>query len=82
MSVNRVLRAYSNETECVIWELPIDGFSLQAFQSEFCIEDPEDPMYDCWPVERENVPFLERHVKNPYGWDFEAASIFVEADAT
>ncbi|MBK8305838.1 MAG: hypothetical protein IPL00_01640 [Gammaproteobacteria bacterium] len=81
MSVNRILRAYSNETEWVIWELPIEKFSLREFQAEFCVEDPDDPMYECWPVKPENVPFLESRIKNTHGWDFEAASYFVEADA-
>jgi hypothetical protein len=80
ISVNRVLRAFSNKTGWGIWELPIEHFSLLEFQTEFGVEDPNDPMYDCWPVKPNNVPFLERYIDNPHSWDFEAQSYFVEAD--
>ena len=79
--VNRFIRAFSNETELEIWVLPIDGFSLPEFQVEFCVEDPEDPMYYCYQVKLENVPFLERYITNPHGWNFESASYFVDTES-
>lgn len=82
MTIARILRVFSNETELAVWELPINGFLLPAFQAEFGVADPNNPMYDCWPVKPENVPFLEHYVTNLHGWDFDRFSYFVEADAS
>ncbi|MFT3735122.1 MAG: hypothetical protein QM776_08865 [Rhodocyclaceae bacterium] len=82
MSLARVIRAYSKTTELSLWEIRIETFSLCEFQAEFGVEDPHNPMYDCWPVRPENVPFLERYITNKNGWNFELADYFVEADAS
>jgi len=82
LSIERVLRAYTNKTDRVAWEIAICGFSLPAFQAEFGVLNPEDPMFECFPVHPENVQFLEKYVANPRGWDFVAESYFVEAYTT
>ena len=81
MSEVRVIKAFSNDTEWLVWVIPIHWFSLPEFQAAFGVQDPNDPMYDCWLVKPEHLPFLEKYVSNPHGWNFEAESYFVECDA-
>ena len=81
MSETRIITAFSNQTEALLWTIPIRDFSLPAFQYAFGVEDPRNPMYDCWPVRPEHIPFLEKYVSNHYGWNFEVESYFVECEA-
>lgn len=81
LSVERMLRAYSNQTEEELWALSIDRFSLPEFQTEFGVTDPEDPMYDCWPVRPENVQFVERYLGRAVRWNFASEAYFLEANA-
>ncbi len=79
MAIRRVIRAYSNSSEHELWALPIHDFDLEAFQAEFQLE-VGDPMYDCWPITLERLPFLSRHIVNPHEWDFNNVSYFIEAE--
>ncbi len=81
MSVGRIITAFSRDTEKLLWEIEIPNFCLSEFQAAFGVEDPKNPMYDCWPVEPAHLPFLEKYVCNPHGWDFESESYFVEGYA-
>ena len=81
MSVGRIITAFSNDTERLLWEIEIPNFSLTEFQAAFGVKDSNNPMYDCWPVEPKHLAFLETYVRNPHGWNFESESYFVEACA-
>ncbi len=78
MSEVRVISAFSNDSEQLVWAIPIHGFSLTEFQAAFGVEDRNDPMYDCWLVTPEHLAFLEKYVSNPHGWNFDTESYFVE----
>lgn len=82
MAVQRLLSAYSNHTDLLVWQLPVPEFPLQELQKVFGVTEARDPMLDSWSVLPRNVPFLERFLENPHGWDFESLSYFLEAEAS
>ncbi|HEX7341448.1 MAG TPA: hypothetical protein VF269_04135 [Rhodanobacteraceae bacterium] len=81
ITVTRTLCAYFNETDELAWEQEIEAFALPAFQKEFGVTNPANPMYDCWPVLEHNIPFMEQYFHNVHGWDFSRFTYFVETSA-
>lgn len=78
MKVRRVLRWFNRSTEELAGSAPIHGPSLMELQRMFRVE-PDDPMYDCYPLESAQASQLQAYVDAPIrlnDYDY-----FVEADA-
>jgi hypothetical protein len=77
--LERLVRCFDKQTEELAKELPLRGTTLQQLQEIFSVP-VDDPMYDCFPIERRHVqklePFLSEHI------DLEHCHCFVECDAT
>ena len=57
--VNRVLRWFEKEGDDLVGEKVVNNVSLEHLQKLFKI-DPENPMYDCYPVESdEQINYLQ-----------------------
>ena len=79
--MDRVIRAYCNKSEKLIWSIIISEFNLTSFKSEFNIKEIDNPMYDCYEIEPHNVPFIQKFIINIYGWDFDSFSYFLETES-
>lgn len=79
--VYRLIRVFSNRTEKQIGEVELISFDLSAFQDEFCLNDKENSMFDCYRIEPGQIEFVENFIQLPIAWDFEEYSYFLEADS-
>ena len=76
--VNRVLRWFDREGDDLVGEKIISNVDLEDLQQLFKI-DPENPMYDCYPVESaEQLSYLQNLLN--FGLDTESYDYFVECD--
>lgn len=79
--VRRYITVFSEETEELIAEYDLASFNLAKFQTELNEPNSENPMFDCYPIKKENVKFIENYISNNIAWDFKSMSYFVEAHA-
>ena len=79
--VRRYVTEFSRETEEIIAEYELHSFDLRHFQREFCETNIDNPMFDCYPIEKGNVKFLKKYLAKEPKWDFIDKSYFVEAHA-
>ena len=78
--MDRIIRAYCNRSENLIWSINISEFNLRNFKIEFNIKETDNLMYDCYKIEPHNVPFIQQYITNIYGWDFDSFSYFLETE--
>jgi hypothetical protein len=62
-TITRFIRGYEKRGESLITEIPLNGISLETLQDLFGYEK-DNPMYDCYPLRQEYLPFFERYVGN------------------
>jgi len=79
--VRRYITEFCEETEELIAEYDLASFDLAKFQNELNEPNKENPMFDCYPINKENVKFIENYISNNITWDFKKKSYFVEAHA-
>jgi len=75
--VRRYITEFCEETEELIAEYDLASFDLVKFQNELNEPNNENPMFDCYPINKENVKFIENYISN----NIEKKSYFVEAHA-
>ena len=76
--VNRVLRWFEKEGDDLVGEKVVNNVSLEHLQKLFKI-DPENPMYDCYPVESaEQINYL-RNILN-FELNTQSYDYFFECD--
>ena len=79
--VRRYISEFSEETEELIAEYDLASFSLARFQAELSQSSFESPMFDSYPIQENNVKFIEGYMGYKIAWDFDNKSYFVEANA-
>lgn len=77
----RYIAEFSEETEELLAKYDLSSFDLASFQLEFGESDSSNPMFDCYQINKENVAFIKRHLKEEPNWDFINKSYFVEASS-
>ena len=77
--VERYISAYSERTGALVRTIDLRSFDLARFQAQFRIADHADPMYACYPIGADDIPFIRRYVGTAETWDFAAFSYFLEA---
>lgn len=78
--VRRYITVFSNETEELVGEVDLTSFSLKDFQKEFNEKDANNPMYDCYIIYDQNLPFLTPFLAQGVQWDFNNYAYFLEAE--
>lgn len=48
--VRRYVTAFFKEGDTLAFEIDLAAFSLEDFQREFKVANPEDPMFDCFEI--------------------------------
>ena len=79
-NVHRLIAVYSNKTEEILVEYKLLSFELESFQKEFSIRDKQNPMFECYPIHKNNISFIEQFIGYKIDWDFEGNSYFLEAN--
>jgi hypothetical protein len=80
-TVKRVLRAYEKSGETLLQELPLNGIPLTKLQKLFGYQ-ADNPMYDCYLLPPEHLPWLEKYVVNQSDGQLDSHSYdyFLECD--
>ena len=81
VSVRRYVTAFFKEGDTLAFEIDLAAFSLEDFQREFKVDNPEDPMFDCFEIKPENTEFLKLYLERELEWNFEVFSYFLEAES-
>ena len=77
--VERVLRWFEKEEGNLVGEKILDNIKLEQLQQLFKIS-PENPMYDCYPVETfEQIEYFQKLLN--FQLDTQSYEYFVECDA-
>jgi hypothetical protein len=77
--VRRYITEFSEIAEKLLAEYELSDFDLEKFQKEFGVLDPENPMFDCYPIKKSNVDFIKNFIHEEVNWDFVDKCYFVEA---
>ncbi|WP_174874465.1 DUF7683 domain-containing protein [Vogesella oryzae] len=69
---------YDNSSDEFVRDIEFARFDLPAFQQWFGVAS-DNPMYDCYPITRQDTAFVEQYLNTPPAWDFAHFAYFVEA---
>lgn len=75
----RAVSYFDKDSEEMVGEYPLVGIDLPALQALFGVE-PEDPMYDVWPVGPAELAVLRNHVAGEI--DLERYDYYLECYTT
>lgn len=75
--MTRVIRYFDKVDESYVGEVQLD-VPLSLLQEFFGI-DADNPMYDCYPIEKTQEAFFKKH--SSIDFDFERFEYFLEYDA-
>lgn len=77
--VIRYLRLYEKDPgDDLVGEVELPDIDLREMQMIYGV-DQNNPMFDCWRVEKHHNEFLEKYINIRV--DFERYDYFIEADA-
>ena len=79
-NVRRYITEFSKKTERLVAKHELSSFNLSKFQVEFRETDTNNPMFDCYQITENNLPFISLYLENELAWDFSKNSYFVECD--
>ena len=79
-NVRRFVSEFDNDSDELVADHELRDFDLPTFQREFGVSS-DNPMFDCYPIRREQVGFVSMYLEQPVSWDFDNRSYFVEASA-
>lgn len=83
LAVERYVTVFDKTTEtCVAVYDILKPFHAALFRQVFGVEDPEDPMYECYPVGPQQAPLVNTLMDQPLVFDFNRNYYFLEASAT
>lgn len=77
--VRRYISEFSKHTDKLVAEYDLSSFDLKKFQAEFGEQDPSNPMFNCYHIKEENIPFLQKYISQTPKWDLDSRSYFIEA---
>ena len=77
-NTRRYLRWYEKVGDAAIRDEDLEGINLKELQCLFNVPS-DNPMYDCWEVNKEHLRVLQSHVRHSI--DLEKYDYFVEASA-
>ena len=77
--VRRYIAEFLEPSGELLAEYDLSSFELKEFQIEFGEWNTENPMFDCYQVNEENVEFLKKYISIEPEWDFSNKSYFVQA---
>ncbi len=78
--VRRYITLFSKKTEEFIGEYELSSFDLKNFQNEFGETVLDNPMYDCYPINENNINFLKNYMTKEPTWDFINNLYYLEAE--
>lgn len=76
--IERCVRCFEKVGDEFVKMIPLQGVTLQQLQRVFGLP-PEDPMYECVPVEKRHAEALRPFAPEPI--DVDSYDCFVECDA-
>jgi len=79
--VRRYIAEFSEINEKCLAEYELSGFDLELFQKEFGVTEPDNPMFESYPIKKSNIEFIKKFINTEPNWDFINKSYFVDAYA-
>lgn len=79
--VRRYIAEFSEITEKCIAEYDLSSFELELFQNEFGVSEPDNPMFECYPIKESNIDFIKNFINTEPNWDFTNKAYFIDTHA-
>ena len=80
-NVRRHISEFSEKSERLVAKYELSSFNLNKFQDEFGETDTNNPMFDCYRLAANNLPFISLYLEKEPSWDFSKYSYYVECDS-